>query len=88
MGDVSSLPIRNSLHGRKSETWLRRHAVHLAAQLPERHEDAVKVIEYLMILEREFLADELDHAEAALSPRSANSILRSNPEAIPAVLPK
>lgn len=88
MGDVSDMPSRGGSRGHKEEAWLRRHAVQLASQLPERHEDAVRVIEYLMALEVGFLAEGRAYADSALPLCSICSILRSRPEAMPAVLPK
>lgn len=87
MGDGGGNSGKGSSRSVKEEAWMRRAAVQLAAQLPERHEDAVRVIEYLMDIEIGFLARGRQ-AEIALVSCSACSILRSKPEAIADVLPR
>jgi hypothetical protein len=44
----------------KRNTWLRRHAVQLAAQLPEDAEQALAVLDFARILVETFLSG--DHA--------------------------
>lgn len=43
-----------------NETWHRRHAVQIAAQLPENAKDALRVLELARELVEKFLAEEQD----------------------------
>ncbi len=56
----SSDNVRNMRSGgrimRPEAPWLRRHAIQLAAQLPEDEDDALRVIEYLIEIQRDFLS--------------------------------
>lgn len=57
MGDVLDISAGASASSKKDdEQWLKRHAMQLAAQLPDNHEHALKVIFYLWELETEFLS--------------------------------
>lgn len=38
--------------------WLKRQAIQLAGQLPEDHDEALKVIQYLELLTKNFLTDD------------------------------
>jgi hypothetical protein len=45
------------------EAWQRRHAVQIAAQLPDNPEDAIRVLEYARELVRDFLSPQRSDEE-------------------------
>lgn len=65
-----------------SDAWRRRHALALAAQLPEHHEDAVAVIRLMQDLIEGFLdnqqADQRDRLVALPIENSPNRLAKSN----------
>lgn len=60
-------------------TWMRRHAIQIAAQLPERTEDALMVLELARKLVQTFLVDDREREPAkdggavVAFPASSNS---------------
>jgi hypothetical protein len=52
----------------KVQLWHRRHAMMLAGQLPEHHDDAMAVLCLTMDLVQEFLSGEQDEPEPAKRP--------------------
>ena len=53
----------------KHNAWLRRHAVQLAAQLPEDTEQALAVLDYARVLVETFLSEDQALPSGGSTPR-------------------
>jgi hypothetical protein len=60
----------------KHNAWLRRHAVQLAAQLPEDTEQALAVLDFARILVETFLSGDQASSAGSTPRRLAISIVR------------
>jgi hypothetical protein len=56
----------------KSDSWRRRHALQIVAQLPENHDDAIAVLELAKELVNGFLAGEDEQPHPILAFSSAS----------------
>lgn len=76
----------------KNDNWRRRSALHLAAQLPDNPDDALKVLEYAQEIVRKFLSTDAIQSTRRLSlvksAASTSSSRRARPTDKVSVLPE